>query len=533
MIENKVFASGQAIRTVLSPTVHGSETSRTQNQSLCGFAASSGVLNPQENKTHVVKYFDVNLFLFGSAIGLLNSFFYKSFTAMMLLSAIEILLCIFFLLRRDHANFLGIYMFAVCFSLESSNYVGDEVFYSLKNTRFLGLNLAVWILLPLVILVIKNYELLLNNQDKINKSLIRKIALYTFLVILMGLITYVLDDNGISSQSGSFTILVNTAYSYILPFFEICIVSLLVYLKIDRLETIKKYLYAIIVADTVVFLACMIFRNYGNRGGLESLQVSEVSFIVACALVTIVYKDFQLFDKILLTICSVIILLLSLIYNSSGKLLFVVVLAPIAMIIIAKRKGMTVMTLLGGFFAVLAFVFIVTWLLPQLIQGNQLLGIKFDQFTSFITLGPDWLNNMAESPKMRIAEFMNIIDEYMRKPWYLLFGKGCCGTIRDNLGLFSELTTFAFSEWELELGAFYTVHESLNIFFLSGGLYGLYVLLSICGQIYRNLEKSPWLVIGGIWLLLFYTYHMSLSFYGIVALVVGMADLNKKREMEA
>ena len=52
--QKKVFASGQAIReaslTVLRPTVHGSETSRTQKRSLCGFAASSGVLNPQGNK---------------------------------------------------------------------------------------------------------------------------------------------------------------------------------------------------------------------------------------------------------------------------------------------------------------------------------------------------------------------------------------------------------------------------------------------------------------------------------------------------
>ena len=56
--ENKVFASGQAIReaslTVLRPTVHGSETSRTQKRSLCGLAASSGVLNPRENKSVIL-----------------------------------------------------------------------------------------------------------------------------------------------------------------------------------------------------------------------------------------------------------------------------------------------------------------------------------------------------------------------------------------------------------------------------------------------------------------------------------------------
>ena len=39
--------------TVSHPTVHGSETSRTQKRSLCGFAASSGVLNPQGNKKHI------------------------------------------------------------------------------------------------------------------------------------------------------------------------------------------------------------------------------------------------------------------------------------------------------------------------------------------------------------------------------------------------------------------------------------------------------------------------------------------------
>ena len=54
---NKVFASGQAIRearlTVLRPTVHGSKTSRTQKRSLCGFAASGGVLNPQGNKPQI------------------------------------------------------------------------------------------------------------------------------------------------------------------------------------------------------------------------------------------------------------------------------------------------------------------------------------------------------------------------------------------------------------------------------------------------------------------------------------------------
>ena len=485
--------------------------------------------NTLGTQTSVGKYLDIRLIIYCSIIGLLNSFFYNNFIVMVTLSGVEILLCIFFLSKRDYANFLGIYMFALCFSLESSNYVGGEVFYSFKNTRILGLNLAVWVLLPLAVLVVLNFKVLLNRINRINRNLIRKTALYTFFTVFMGIITYLANDNGFSSQSGSLTVLINTAYTYVLPFFEICIVSLIVYLDTERVGTIKRYLYAVIVADTIVFLACMIFRNYGNRGGLASLQVSEVSFLVACALVTIVYDDFQKFEKTLLTICGATVLVLSLIYNSSGKMIFVAILTPVAMLIIMKRKGMSLKTILGGILAIVAFIFVIAWLLPKLIQDNQLLGIKFNQFTSFITFGPNWLNNMAESPKMRITEFMNIFSEYMKKPWYLLFGKGCCGTIKDNLGLFSNLTSFAFSNWELVLGAYYSVHESLNTFFLSGGLFGLYVLFSTCGLIYREIEKSPWLVIGMIWLLLFYTFHMSIAFYGIVALIVGINDLNEKK----
>ena len=63
---NIVFVSGQAIReaslTVLRPTVHGSEVAAERDAASagneldakhypCGLAASSGVLNPPENKT--------------------------------------------------------------------------------------------------------------------------------------------------------------------------------------------------------------------------------------------------------------------------------------------------------------------------------------------------------------------------------------------------------------------------------------------------------------------------------------------------
>ena len=126
---------------------------------------------------------------------------------------------------------------------------------------------------------------------------------------------------------------------------------------------------------------------------------------------------------------------------------------------------------------------------------------------------------------MRIAEFLNIAEEYLRKPWYALFGKGFCGTIKDHLGLFEDLSEFSFSKWELELGAYYSLHESINCFFLVGGVFGLYTLLSLLWKTYRFIDKSPWLVFGFMWILLFYNYHLTIGIYGITSLIVGLEDV--------
>ena len=219
-------------------------------------------------------------------------------------------------------------------------------------------------------------------------------------------------------------------------------------------------------------------------------------------------------------------------FNASGKIVITTVFIPILMLVIIKRQGYAIKTIFAIIGTVIAIVVVTGIVLPKLAQDNILLSVKLNQaMAMFSFLGGDWLDNMPSSPKMRITEFMNIAAEYLNKPLYGITGKGFAGTMKDNLHLFTDLSEFTFSKWELELGAFYNMHESINCFFLVGGLFGLIAIFKIITSLYKEIHRSPWLLFGFIWILLFYNYHMTIAIYGIIALVVGLFDLKQIRKI--
>lgn len=461
-----------------------------------------------------------------ATVGLLNSFYYENLSIMLVLAIVEIMILLYCMMRGDYLHYICAYMVFLCFSMESSNFVGTDTFYGFKNFRIAGLNLAVWMLLPVLLKALARIGRILPYIGSTHKEILKMLVYFTGIGFLMGFFTYIVNDNGFSNMTGSVSMLFNTYYGYILPFCEIIVVSYVVVRYSDDLDIVKRYLFSCIIVLAIVYIVCLITGNYGNRGGLASLQVSGIYFLLVCALALVVYPQFDRKAKLFLMIASVIILVLSLAYNTSGKIVIMVVLTPIVMIVIMAKRGSPVKMIITTFFVMVLLVIGLSVLLPYLRSTSKLFAIKFEQVSDMFSFGGNWLENMSSSPKMRITEFMNIGAEYLGKPWLMIFGKGFTGTIKDNLGLFDELTGFSFSEWELNLGAYFSMHESVNCFFLVGGLSGLWIILSISMKLLKRLERSPWLVLGFMWILLFYNYHMSIAIYGIVALIVGLQDLS-------
>ena len=69
------------------------------------------------------------------------------------------------------------------------------------------------------------------------------------------------------------------------------------------------------------------------------------------------------------------------------------------------------------------------------------------------------------------------------------------------------------------------LHESLNTVFLKFGILGLifwgFLLLKFCS----NFNKSPWLILGGLWFLFFWGYSPALMSIGLSSLIIGMGDV--------
>lgn len=480
------------------------------------------------NKNQEYSLVDFRTIFFCTIIGLLNSFYYDKFVIMLGLCVIEVTILIWDFAHADYMSYLCHYLVMLCFSMESETFVGTSLFYGFKNFRIFGINLAVLMLLPLLLLAVLDYNVVRVKLGKTHKMIMRMLGLFTLFGCIMGFFTFLSNDNGFGAKQGSLNILVDTYYTYLVPIAQLLIATWVVGRE-NNTTKLKRYLFSITIALAVVFLACVIMGNYGNRGGLDSLQVSDVYFVLVASLAIIVYPQFKGYPRVLLISSSMIILVLSLVFNASGKIVITTVLIPILMLIIIKRQGHAAKTVFAIVSSVIAVIFVSVILLPKLAENSMLLNVKLEQASAMFTFtGENWLENMPSSPKMRITEFMNIAAEYLREPWFAIFGKGFGGTIVDNLNLFNDLSEFSFSSWELELGAYYSMHESLNCFFLVGGFLGLWCIIKIGLTLYRKIHKSPWLLLGFIWVLLFYNYHMTIAVYGIVALVVGLNDLKEK-----
>lgn len=485
------------------------------------------------SKSADVDILNWNTVLGATVVGLLNSFFYDNIIIMGALCFAEVCILLWFLYHRDTLHYLCCYLIFLCFSMESAVFVGIDQFYGFKNFRILGVNLAVWMLFPILFRSILSFSWALNRMGKVHRSIIGKLALYTLSGIIMGAITFLSNDNGFSEKPGSLGVLFDVYYSYTLPVLELWVASYVVVKHRDQIQRIKQYLFSCIVALACVFIFCFVFKNYGNRGGISSLQVSDVYFLLCASIGMFAYPDFVGKEKKVLLISSLVIVVLSLIFNTNGKMIIIVALIPFLMVYVLIRRG-TINKTIGMLLVSLLLFGGIIMIFPRIAETSLLFSIKFQQVKDMLTFSEgNWLENMHSSPRMRITEFMNIAEEYQRKPWFALFGKGFGGTIRDNLSLFNTLDEFVFSKWELQLGAYYSMHESLNCFFLIGGLAGLYYFIFISASLIKNIHKSPWLLLGFLWFLLFYNYHRTISIYGVISLVVGLNDLYIKQQSTA
>ena len=102
----------------------------------------------------------------------------------------------------------------------------------------------------------------------------------------------------------------------------------------------------------------------------------------------------------------------------------------------------------------------------------------------------DLYENIPTSPRMRIEEFLNTLEEYKRKPYYAVFGKGFGGGHRDYRLAYDLYNASAFTDDQYTNKYFVFTHETFNGIFLRSGFYGLIMLIILFIKCFKQIDKT-------------------------------------------
>lgn len=467
--------------------------------------------------------------LLASLIASLNVLFYNNYTIAMIIIAFELAILAYYFFKNDMTRYIGSYLIFLCLSFEFEVLVGVEQFYGFKNFRVLGVNLGIIALLPVVLAGLRKIKI-----KKISKEFPH---LYKFAVILLfmnitgfmfGLFQILINDNGIQNMDNILAAFIAVNYKMMaIPFLMILSIAYIITCEKGKLKQLESYLIAILIGVVVSLIVSLTTGNFGKYGGVDTLLVTNVIHYVPFMVLFPFYKHYKA-PKIVI-IFSIIGTILALMYNASGKMIIVYMMVPIAICVMMwrRRKILPLMLVL----LVLPVVVILGIQIADIFASSSLLfNSKLTQALSFLNFGDsNWILNMPSSPRTRIVEFINIAYEYLEKPWFLLFGKGNMGTITDHIGMLGtafNLGAYSMNEWVN--GAFYGVHETMNILFLYNGLFGLIFYLYMIKFVFTKFTKSPWVLIGGFWFLMVYGFSVTMSAFGITALLLGFIAVDTR-----
>lgn len=479
-------------------------------------------------------YIKKNNYLFISGIvAIANVIFVNNYMLSLVVVITEVLILLYYFLNKKFTKFLSFYLIFLSLSFEFKEFIGSSNIYGFKNVRVFGINLGVIILLPTFIYIIFKGNKWLKIKY-INKSLynfnILMLTLFTT-GLVFGLVNIFFNDNNIISLGNVMSLFFDRLYDLML--FPILIIILFLYILVnekEEMESIPDVLVAILFGSVVAMMTSLITKKYGIYGGVTTLLAPMVTSYIPFMLLFF-FNNEKLKSKLCIIISYIVGILIMIIYNASGKLIILVTVIPLILLysVLKKKKPIKIIiTLL--IFPIVIYLF--TMLFLNNYSDNILLRIKLDQVTSlFNVFDENWLINLPESPKFRVTELYNIVLEYKKKPWLIIFGKGYLGSIKDHVDMFNySIGAFSDIQWIHE--TFYVLHTSFNTLFLTHGFIGIAFLIYIIRISYKKLYKSNWGIIGVYWFILYYGYSITISAFGLVSLLYALYEINSVEKSE-
>lgn len=446
------------------------------------------------------------------------------------LISILVLLVAFF--RRSIEDFILLYIFITTTALEGQVfYTGNSgiPLYNFLNLPIVhGYHVYLFVLMPWFLMLIPVHDSWIGNWKKYNNLswYLKGISFLGMIGVIMTLLCILANVNDIL-DSDIFILYVRRDILKMGWGVSLSLLLAEMLAKHDGFAAkLEDMLYAMLMS---ILPSSLIFILLGETvifGRVQVLPIGLFFFFSGLLSIFILYPQYK--KNFLCLVSGIGICAVTLIYPSvlGGKWWLVIFSIPIIVLFLFKKqcsKRKVILTILGVFVVVLG-IQLASWYLSH---ANELSIHKLNSAKAIMEIWkPGWLENMPNSPKHRIDEFLNILIELKEHPLFLPFGKGYGGNILHHISLKPWTIDGDFSVAEVSEGLFFNLHETVNWMFLKSGVLGLGFTIAVTFKCIKNIKYTPWIVLGFIWFLFYYSNYISMSF-GLACLILGLYQVDR------
>ena len=470
------------------------------------------------------------MILISSGIAIGNVCFSFNYYLALIFCLLQVSGLLYLFVKGKYLEYFCFYLICTTYSLEFDFY--NCPFWSLKNFRFLGINLCVWLLIPLLASVLYNmrFQQYRERQFRVGHNIKNGMLSLAILAIIIGALNIYLNDNNIRNLNGYLVAFGEGIYTYmayiILPMF---IFSYFIFDE-NRQKIVKSCINAILAGAVIAMVFASFWEMKGQNAGQEII-ISNVTNIIFGAFTLLVSLQYDGKFRKMYLILGILGVILSFKNVVMGKILVILfailVLYCLNLLFYQGKKGILICLIFAALIGTLMFVYF-----PIMMRNNHTFQWKMRQLISMLTFWEEgWWENMESSPKARLEETLNIFLEYVKKPLQIFLGKGLLGSFESHTGMYqnmpNDFSGYTKAEWENR--SFYNVHETFNVLFLSNGLLGIGYIVYILKVALRKMLKNPYIVMGAVWFMFFYGYSMTISCFGIACLLLGGVLIDERR----
>ncbi len=476
----------------------------------------------------------LKVFFLSSIIAVSNILFSDNKSMVYILASLELITMILCFIKRSITDCLIVYVTFLSTALEFESLSASGVLYSVKTIRLAGINLGVWMLIPIWLLIILS-PIRIGRAKQTAPcfwKLSTRLLLMNLVAMIVGLLLVIINDNGIRNMNGYIKAYVGSAYSSLLlpiTFFG----CFLVVITTEKKEfwKIGIFLQAVLCSAVVQIVVAYLMGLQGKYGNERTLLIATIYFFVPLLFLIPMIDTNHVFSTtsfIFALIGTVLVIL----HNATGKIYLTILLVVVIVFFKYKNSKNKYVRIVS--YTIFSVTLVGIVLLTTLFyEASGIGGAKLRAAVEFISVWePDWLQKMQYSPKARIAELLNVCIEFFHKPWLIITGKGYLGSIRDHVNMFGDMTrhteSYRIEEWTN--GLFYNLHEVASNL-LMFGVMGILYSIDLIKTTYKSFIGNPFLLIGAYWFLLLYGYSFTLSVFGIVCFYYGLARVDMVDEL--